>query len=150
MYARVWWDDDEADPTAHNSAHALAQSTDGGVTFGDGDTSAFPGSLVDVQGAIAVTHDETLLVGAPFGFHHFPRQNYTVLMSRTTDGMPGEWVPVPGADPLWSGASEYSTLAVSSAEPETFFVIYERGAQYDGAGRLRITQVSLPFAAALV
>lgn len=144
MYARVWWDDHSGSSTSGNSAHALAHSTDGGVNFSPGNTSAFPGSFVDCQGAIAVANSDTFLVGAPYGYNHFPRQNYTVLMSRAVDGFPSEWTPLPGADPLFAGASEYSTLAVPTAEVGTFFVIYERGAQYDGKGALRLTQLRIP------
>ena len=63
--------------------------------------------------------------------------------------------PLPGADPLWANTSQYSSLMWPSAEPDTFFVCYERGGDYnpDGSvpagGRvgdavLHLTQLRLP------
>ena len=64
-------------------------------------------------------------VGSPWGFHHFPRRNYTVLVSEAgPDGRPGSGAPLAGAASLWSGASEYSTLL--PGENETLWVMYER------------------------
>ena len=80
---------------------------------------------------IAGAKRDTFLVGGPWGYDHWPRINYTVLASRAgADGMPTTWAPLPGADPLWSNTSAYSSLLWPSAEPDTFFVLYERGGHF--------------------
>jgi|EP01047_Picozoa_sp_COSAG01_P059032 sialidase-1 len=143
MYARQWWDD--GSPGNGRSTRALALSTDGGTSFTNGDTQAFPANPgTDTQGAI-VRVDSVLLVGSPWGFQHFPRKNYTILASQDVAGnWPTQWRPLPGADPLWSGASEYSTLLAPSWSAHTIFVIYERAAttaSQDGTEILRLTEL---------
>ena len=105
---------------------------------------------------IAGAKRDTFLAAGPWGGNHFPRMNYTVLSSRAgADGMPTNWAPLPGADPLWPNASQYSSIMWPAADPGTFFVLYERGGTYnpDGSvppgGRvgdavLHLTQLRLP------
>jgi hypothetical protein len=79
---------------------------------------------------IAGPKRDIFLAGGPWG-KHWPRMNYTVLVSHAgPDGMPTTWAPLSGADPLWSNTSAYSSLMWPSAEPDTFFVFYERGGQF--------------------
>lgn len=74
---------------------------------------------------------------------HSPRQNYTVLANTAdADGKVTDWAPLPGADPLFAGASEYSTLFQPTQDPGTFFVCYERGGTGDAV--LHLTQLRLP------
>mmetsp|Transcript_13996 Transcript_13996/g.41617 ORF Transcript_13996/g.41617 Transcript_13996/m.41617 type:complete len:162 (+) Transcript_13996:3-488(+) len=138
MYARVWWDDNTTRPT-----RAVAASHDGGITFGAGRTDLFPGNPGrDCQGAIlAVNRGTSFLVGSPWGLDHFPRVNYSVLVSHS--GTPAIWGPVAGAAPLWRGPAGYSSLAAPSADPSTFFVLYERGVQ-SPSEVLRLTQLAVP------
>jgi len=159
LYARVWWDDQAGAATWRNSTRGLAFSSDGGASFEEGDLDAFPGNpMRDCQGAmiIAGAQRDTFLAAGPWGADHFPRVNYTVLASRAgADGKPTAWAPLRGADPLWRNTSQYSTLMWPRAEPETFFVLHERGGDYnpDGSvppgGRvgdavLHLTQLRLP------
>ena len=143
LYARVWWDD--GSPGNGMSTRALTLSTDGGVSFSDGNTAAFPGNPgTDTQGAMVFAQGR-FYVGSPWGFHHFPRQNYTVLVSEAIDGRPSSWAPLAGAAPLWRGASEYSTLL--PGENDTMWVLYERSKEAssnNGNEVLRLTQLQLP------
>ena len=140
LYARVWWDD--AGHENGESTRALAFSSDGGVTFTDGNVGAFPGNPgTDTQGAMIYSGGQ-FFVGSPWGVHHFPRQNYTVLVSDAVDGRPSSWRPLAGADPLWAGASEYSTLMPGAGG--TIWAVYERSetlASQNGNEVLRIAQL---------
>ena len=145
MYARQWWDD--GSPGNGRSTRALALSTDGGTSFADGNTHDFPSNPgTDTQGVISRINN-TFLVGSPWGYQHFPRKNYTVLASAAAGGvggLPTTWRPLPGAAPLWNGASEYSTILAPSWSTQTIFVVYERSAtvgSLDGTEILRLTEL---------
>jgi sialidase-1 len=141
MYARVVYDD-----TTDRPRRALAFSTDYGVSFTPGVTSGFPGNPgADAEGAF-IYFNGIFLVGSAWGLPSSGRHNYTVLYSKASGGKVGDWGYLPGAAPLYTGQAEYSTMAVPSANNETFFVVYERGDIYGGKGFLRLTQ--LPFPAA--
>ena len=147
LYARVWWDSTPG--SADKSTRALASSADGGATFSTANVSAFPGNPgTDTQGAMVSTgpKDGRLLVSSPWGEKHFPRMNFTVLISSGDEPSAAgfRWVPMPSAAPLYAGASEYSSL-LSTPELQrsrTFFVCYERGGS--GSAALRLTQLRLP------
>ena len=147
LYARVWWDSTPG--SANKSTRALASSADGGATFCTANVSAFPGNPgTDTQGAMVSTgrKDGRLLVSSPWGEKHFPRTNFTVLISSGDDPSAAgfRWFPMPGAAPLYAGASEYSSL-LSTPETQrsgTFFVFWERGGS--GSAVLRLTQLQLP------
>ena len=123
---------------------------DQGASFSDGDTRAFPGQPgTDTQGAMVFAQGpRQFLVGSPWGKDHFPRRNYTVLVSDAVDGRPSSWRALPGADPLWAGAAEYSTLMVpSGGDGKSVWAIYERSASLgsqNGNEVLRLTQLRLP------
>lgn len=102
------------------------------------------------------THMKTiLLVGSPWGTNHFPRQNYSILYSEVLSQSMAEsssqfnkgrlflspWQGLPGASPLFAGASEYSSLLWPSFDVNTIFVCYERGDS--GTAVLHLTQIHL-------
>ena len=136
MYARVAYDDSTDRPR-----RALAFSTDDGATFSAGDTGGFPGNPgADSEGAFIIAND-IFLVGSPWGLPSTGRHNYTVLASRAVHGKVGAWTQYRR---LFAGQAEYSTMAVPTAENDTFFVVYERGDIYGGRGVLRLSQLALP------
>eukprot|EP00039_Didymoeca_costata_P023371 m.6880 g.6880 ORF g.6880 m.6880 type:complete len:371 (-) comp3599_c0_seq2:191-1303(-) len=143
MYARVWWDD-----PSDNKTHALAFSQSSGTTFEEGNTSAFTGSndnICDCQGAMVAT-SKAFIIGAPYSHQHFPRVNYTILINNMDSaGRPSHtpWAELPGADPLWSGPSAYSSLALSRDNSNTLMVLYERGV-HSSNEVLRFTKLQLP------
>ena len=118
----------------------------GGASFSDARTDAFPANPgTDTQGALVYAGGR-FYVGSPWGASHFPRRNYTVLVSDAVGGAPSTWRPLPGADPLWSGAAEYSSL-MAPATGGTIWVLYERSATLHSSGggteALRLTQLQL-------
>jgi sialidase-1 len=145
MYSRVWWDDGA--PGNGKSTRALAVSADGGASFSDARTDAFVGNPgTDTQGAMVFSRGR-FYVGSPWGRGHFPRRNYTVLVSDAVGGAPSTWRPLVGANPLWAGAAEYSALMAAS--DGTLWVLYERSAAANSSGggteALRLTQLQLPW-----
>jgi hypothetical protein len=113
------------------------------------DTSG-PGTLVifcsfDPVGAFLRPKRLIMHCAKTGGVNHFPRQNYTVLVSDAVDGRPSSWAPLAGAAPLWAGAAEYSSLLAGDGDG-TMWVLYERSESLsgqDGTEVLRLTQVRL-------
>lgn len=136
----MWWDDAGHENGA--STRALAFSTDGGISFTDGDVDAFPNNPgTDTQGAM-VYSDGRFFVSSPWGKAHFPRRNFTILVSEAVGGRPSNWRPLVGAAPLWSGASEYSTL-MPGVEDGTLWTIYERSATLDSKNGNEVLRITL-------
>ena len=62
-----------------------------------------------------------------------------MLVSDAVDGRPSSWRALPGADPLWAGAAEYSTLMVpSGGDGKSVWAIIPAGC--DGLGSRKRTE----------
>lgn len=121
----------------HSAAHAMSDQSHDGLKHDRSLRGAIKEGVL--RKSVNAGDSETLfLVGSPWGVEHFPRVNYTVLVSRGVT--PTTWA---ATEPLWHGPAGYSSLSRCSAAPATFFALYERGVT-DSNEAIRLTQLPLP------